>query len=87
MSVRIRLQRFGSHKRPFYRIVAMQSCNKRDGKFLEIIGTYSPLSNLVNIYQEKLEKWLSTGAELSLTTKNLIKKFKKKQNLKIDENK
>ncbi|KAB8121744.1 MAG: 30S ribosomal protein S16 [Candidatus Phytoplasma cynodontis] len=77
MSVKIRLQRFGSHKKPFYRIVATESCNKRDGKFLEIIGIYHPLSNVISVYNEKLEKWLSFGAQLTKTTKNLLKKNKK----------
>ncbi|WCA22491.1 30S ribosomal protein S16 [Candidatus Phytoplasma oryzae] len=78
MSVKIRLQRFGSHKKPFYRIVAIESFKKRNGKFLEIIGNYSPLFDLINIYQEKLKKWLSVGAQLSPTVKSLIKKASKK---------
>ncbi|KXT29125.1 ribosomal protein S16 [Candidatus Phytoplasma oryzae] len=78
MSVKIRLQRFGAHKKPFYRIVAIESCKKRDGKFLDIIGTYSPFKKLINIYSDKLSKRLSMGAQLSPTVKNLLKKNQKK---------
>ncbi|PQP79546.1 30S ribosomal protein S16 [Candidatus Phytoplasma phoenicium] len=81
MSVRMRLQRYGSHKRPFYRVVTMNTQNKRDGKFLEIIGTFEPFKNLINIDMKKVEKWLSVGAQPTQTVKNLLKKVKKQNNI------
>ncbi|NWN45499.1 30S ribosomal protein S16 [Candidatus Phytoplasma pruni] len=76
MSVKIRLQRFGAHKKPFYRVVAITSKNKRDGKFLEILGTYEPFKNLINLDVEKIDKWRSVGGEPTKTVQNLLKKYK-----------
>ena len=75
MAVKIRLQRYGSKKRPFYRLVAADSRNKRDGRYLEIIGTYNPLTEpaSVKIDEEKAQKWLSEGAQVTDTVKNLFK--------------
>ncbi|MCK9493487.1 MAG: 30S ribosomal protein S16 [Acholeplasmataceae bacterium] len=75
--VKIRLQRFGSHKRPFYRIVAADVTAPRDGKFLDIIGTYNPLTQpaSVEIDKEKALKWLNNGAKPTDTVKSLFKKF------------
>lgn len=72
--VKIRSQRFGSKKRPFYRIVATDSRNPRDGRFIEIVGTYDPLTNpeTVKIDVEKVEKWVSNGAKLTDTVKSLL---------------
>ena len=72
--VKIRSQRFGSKKRPFYRIVATDSRNPRDGRFIEIVGTYNPLTNpeTVTIDVEKLEKWVNNGAKLTDTVKSLL---------------
>lgn len=83
--VKIRLQRFGSHKKPFYRIVAADSRSPRDGKFIEIIGTYNTLKEpfILNIDEEKALKWLNNGAKPTDTVKSLltkegiIEKFKK----------
>ncbi len=74
--VKIRLQRFGSKKRPFYRIVAAHVSAPRDGKFLEIIGTYDPLTEpaTVKIDKEKALKWLNNGAKPTDTVKSLFKK-------------
>jgi small subunit ribosomal protein S16 len=66
--VKLRLQRFGNHKRPFYRIVAADAKAPRDGKFLEIQGTV-----LVN--NEKVAKWIANGAQPTDTVKSLFKKF------------
>jgi small subunit ribosomal protein S16 len=72
--VRIRLARAGAKKKPFYRIVAADKRCKRDGRFLERLGTYNPLTKQVDINKESIEKWLSTGASASETvTKLLIK--------------
>ena len=75
--VKIRLQRFGSHKRPFYRIVAADVTSPRDGRLLEIIGTYNPLTQpaSVEIDKEKAVKWLNNGAKPTETVKSLFKKF------------
>jgi len=76
MAVKIRLQRYGAKKRPFYRVVASESKSPRDGRFLEIIGTYDPLTENVNVDAEKIEKWLSNGAKPTDTVKSLFKKYK-----------
>ena len=75
MAVKIRLQRYGSKKRPFYRLVAADSRQKRDGRYLEIIGTYNPLTEpvTVKIDEAKAQKWLSEGAQTTDTVKNLFK--------------
>lgn len=76
MAVRIRLSRFGRKKKPFYRIVAANSEAPRDGKFLEILGTYDPLQDpvVVKIHHDKLQVWLERGAEPTDTVKSLIAK-------------
>lgn len=76
MAVKIRLTRMGSTKRPSYRIVATDSRTKRDGEYLEKIGTYNPLTNpaTVDINKEVALKWLSNGAQPSDTVKNLFSK-------------
>ena len=72
--VKIRSQRFGAHKKPFYRIVATDSRNPRDGRFIEIVGTYNPLTTpeTVNLDVEKIEKWVNNGAKLTDTVKSLL---------------
>jgi small subunit ribosomal protein S16 len=76
MAVRIRLTRFGRKKKPFYRIIVADSENKRDGKFLDVIGTYDPLQDpaVININNEKLQEWMGRGALPTTTVKSLIKK-------------
>ena len=65
--IKIRLARLGRKKRPFYRVVATNSKSPRDGKFLEILGTYDPLQepSVVSINMEKLNVWVKKGAQLS----------------------
>ena len=68
MSIKIRLARAGSKKRPFYRVVAADSRMPRDGRFIEKLGTYNPLlkkddSNRVNLDLDKIKEWLSKGAQ------------------------
>lgn len=67
MPVKVRLMRIGAKKRPFYRIVAVDERNKRTGKYLELIGTYNPLTKPkeIIIKKELLDKWLKQGAVLS----------------------
>lgn len=74
MAVKLRLQRFGSKKRPYYRIVATDSVNPRDGRFFEIIGIYHPIEkdNGLKIDEEKALKWLSQGAQPTDTVKSLF---------------
>jgi len=75
MAVRIRLARYGRKKKPYYRIVVANSEAKRDGKFLDLIGTYDPLQNpaIVKLNEEKLNHWLNVGATPSDTVGSLIK--------------
>jgi small subunit ribosomal protein S16 len=75
MAVKVRLQRFGAHKTPFYRIVASESNRSRDGKFLEILGTYDPIIGKVSVDSEKVLKWLGNGAQPTDTVKSLFKKY------------
>jgi small subunit ribosomal protein S16 len=76
MAVRIRLTRMGRKKKPFYRIVVATNEAKRDGKFLDIVGTYDPMQQpaAVSINAEKLNHWLGQGAEPTVTVRSLIKK-------------
>ena len=76
MAVKIRLTRMGSKKRPAYRIVASDSRRSRDGKYLELIGTYNPTTEPaeVKINEELALKWLNTGAIPSDTVRNLFSK-------------
>ena len=75
MAVKLRLTRLGDHKNPLYRIVATDSRTKRDGEYLEKIGSYNPHTNptTVNIDEEVALKWLKTGAIPSDTVRNLFK--------------
>ncbi len=74
MAVKLRLKRMGAKKRPFYRIVAADSRAPRDGRFIEIIGHYNPLTDPVElkIDEEKALKWLANGAQPSETVRNLL---------------
>ncbi|MCA1765542.1 MAG: 30S ribosomal protein S16 [Desulfobulbaceae bacterium] len=74
MAVKVRLARFGRKKRPFYRIVVANSEAPRDGKFLEIVGTYDPLKDPVEvaIKHDKLQIWLDRGAIPTDTVKSLL---------------
>lgn len=77
MAVKIRLQRYGAKKRPYYRVVAADSRSPRDGRFIEIIGTYQPIEkeNDIKIDEEKALKWLSNGAQPTDTVKSLFSKL------------
>lgn len=72
--VTLRLARFGAKKRPFYRVVATDSRAKRDGRFLEVLGTYDPLTDppTVNLKGDRIKYWLSVGAQPSDTVRRLI---------------
>ena len=76
MPVKIRLARHGAKKRPFYRIVVANSESKRDGSFLEIVGTYNPLLDPagVTLKDERIKHWIGQGATPTDTVRNLLKK-------------
>ena len=77
MSVKIRLTRIGTKKRPYYRIVAVDSHKKRDGEFLENLGLYHPLESdekSVIVKEDKIKEWLKRGAIPSHTVKILLNK-------------
>jgi small subunit ribosomal protein S16 len=76
MAVKIRLARHGATKRPFYRIVVADSQCKRDGRFLENVGTYNPLTEPVQVTlkAERVQYWLQQGAIPTDTVKTLLKK-------------
>ncbi|MEF3303016.1 30S ribosomal protein S16 [Paenibacillus sp. GYB003] len=76
MAVRIRLKRMGAHKAPFYRVVVSDSRSPRDGRFIEEIGTYNPLTTpaSVSIDEDKALKWLQNGAQASDTVRSLFSK-------------
>ncbi len=75
MAVKIRLKRMGAKKKPFYRVVVADSRSPRDGRFIEEIGYYNPLTNpaQVKIDEEKAMKWLSDGAQPSDTVRTLFR--------------
>jgi small subunit ribosomal protein S16 len=76
MTVRIRLARHGRKKRPFYRLVVADSRSPRDGKFIEMIGTYNPLTDPadVRVDEERAMYWLKVGAQPSETARSLLRK-------------
>lgn len=76
MSVKIRLKRMGSKKRPFYRIVVADSRSPRDGRFIETVGTYNPLTQpeQVTLKEEAIMGWLNNGAQPSDTVRNILSK-------------
>lgn len=76
MAVKLRLTRMGSKKRPSYRIVATDSRSPRDGKYLELVGFYNPLTDPaeIKINEEVALKWLRNGAILTDTTRDLFSK-------------
>ncbi len=76
MAVTIRLTRMGAKKKPFYRIVVADSRFPRDGRFIEVLGTYDPNPNppAIKFNQELTTRWLKQGASPSTTVKNLMKK-------------
>lgn len=87
--IRIRLARYGTKKRPFYRIVAADSRRSRDGRFLEILGTYDPLNltlpadsdqkkdkGTITLKTDRISHWIGVGAQVSDTVRNILKEEK-----------
>ncbi len=74
--VKIRLTRLGSHKKPFYRVIVTDSKTRRDGPFIEIIGTYEPLKepSAVKLDLDRARVWLQKGAQPTDTVKKLMQK-------------
>lgn len=87
MAVKIRLKRMGAKKAPFYRVVVADSRSPRDGRFIDLVGTYNPLTTPaeIKINEETAIKWLNNGAIPTDTVKNLFSKagiMEKYHNLK-----
>lgn len=93
MAVKLRLKRMGAKKRPYYRIVAADSRSPRDGKFIETVGTYNPITvpAEVKINDEVALKWLSQGAIPTDTVRaifskqGIMKKFHESKNVKAEK--
>lgn len=77
--VKVRLTRLGAKKTPFYRIVATDIRNKRDGRFLEILGYYDPARKpeIFHIKHERYQHWLSMGAKVSNTVASMVRRARK----------
>ena len=74
--VKLRLNRMGAKRQPFYRIVAADSRSPRDGRFIEIVGNYDPTKNpaVVNVDEEKVMNWIRNGAQPTDTVRSLLSK-------------
>jgi small subunit ribosomal protein S16 len=74
----IRLSRFGKKKKPFYRVVVTESSRPRDGRFVEVVGTYDPLQKpaAVKLDAERIKHWISRGAQPSDTVRSMIRRQK-----------
>jgi small subunit ribosomal protein S16 len=78
MAVKIRLARIGTKHKPFYRLVAVDARQKRDGEFLDNIGTYDALKSTIVRFEEELyNKWISCGAQVSPSAYKIYRLFKK----------
>ena len=76
MAVKIRLRRMGQKKAPFYRIIVADSRSPRDGKFIEEVGYYNPMTNPaeIKVDADRAQAWIKTGAQPTETVKALLKK-------------
>ncbi len=76
MAVKIRLARYGKKKSPFYRIVVAQDTSPRDGRFIEILGTYDPCCDpaKISVKKERAMNWIKKGAKPTQTVDNLLRK-------------
>jgi small subunit ribosomal protein S16 len=80
MAVKIRLSRIGKKNAPQYRIVAVDEREKRDGKYIENLGTYNPLNHqFINFKTDRIQDWVSKGAILTESVKRLEKKYRREQ--------
>ncbi len=79
MAVKIRLSRIGKTNRPYWRVIAVDSRKKRDGAFLENLGTYDPIKHkIIQLHTDRIDSWVSKGAICSPTVKKLIRTSKSK---------
>ena len=78
MAVKIRLTRHGAKKKPFYRVIAADTRSPRDGRFLEVLGTYDPRNKTagVNLNLEAIRTWVSRGAEVSDSVRRIMRHSK-----------
>ena len=75
MAVKIRMSRMGRTNRPYWRIVAVDSRSKRDGEYLEKLGTYDPIKHkVISLYEDRIQEWVSKGAICSSSVLKLIKR-------------
>jgi len=74
MSVAIRFARQGKKKSPFYRIVAADKRRARDGKFIELLGTYHPITKVLKLDAERYQKWIKVGAKPSGTLASIVRR-------------
>lgn len=72
MAVKMRLTRLGDKKTPFYRIVVIDSHKARDGQYVDLVGTYNPLSEELNLDEEKAKKWIGCGVQPTETVRTLL---------------
>lgn len=80
MAVKIRLSRIGKKNSPQYRIIAIDERSKRDGKFLEDLGTYNPINHtIIQLHTDRIQDWLSKGAVATDAVKKIQKRYKKSQ--------
>jgi small subunit ribosomal protein S16 len=81
MPVTLRLARHGAKKKPIYRVVAADSRFPRDGRFLEVLGTYDPRNKVsgLSLRLEKMEEWISQGAQVSDTVKKIMRQCKRRE--------
>lgn len=81
MALTIRMQRCGSNRNPHYRLVVTEKASRRDGKYVELVGTYSPrdavATRYLNLNLERIDYWTKVGAQPSDTARTLIAKAKK----------
>ncbi|MBM3300035.1 MAG: 30S ribosomal protein S16 [Deltaproteobacteria bacterium] len=77
MAVTIRLARHGAKKKPFYRVVAADLRAPRDGRFLEVVGTYDPRNKVsgLNLKMDRIQHWISKGADVSETVRKVVKQY------------
>ena len=78
MAVKLRLKRMGAKQKPFYRIVAADSRSPRDGRFIEVVGTYNPLKNPaeITVKEDRVLYWLNNGAQATDTVRSILSKNK-----------
>lgn len=77
MAVKIRLARYGAKKRPFYRVIVADSRYPRDGRFIEMVGTYNPMvePSEINLKADRIQYWLAQGAKPTDTVNSLLEKM------------